>query len=120
MPTVPKRAIAKHQFLRIADHGPNSGLLEQALEQDEFRVQILRLRRFVDDGDTHQLRGTARAFCHRAPLGAKHLEKQVLRRIAGEITGHFYATAPNAVSVLRAFVFGRIAGAEAATDLAVR
>ena len=32
---------------------------------------------------------------------------------AGEITGHFYATAPNAVSVLRAFVFGRIAGLEA-------
>ena len=29
---------------------------------------------------------------------------------AGEITGHFYGTAPNAVSVLRAFVFGRIAG----------
>ena len=25
---------------------------------------------------------------------------------AGEITGHFYGTAPNAVSVLRAFVFG--------------
>jgi tricarballylate dehydrogenase len=32
---------------------------------------------------------------------------------AGEITGHFYATAPNAVSVLRAFVFGRLAGREA-------
>ena len=32
---------------------------------------------------------------------------------AGEITGNFYATAPNAVSVLRAFVFGRIAGREA-------
>jgi tricarballylate dehydrogenase len=31
---------------------------------------------------------------------------------AGEITGHFYATAPNAVSVLRALVFGRIAGLE--------
>jgi tricarballylate dehydrogenase len=29
---------------------------------------------------------------------------------AGEITGHFYETAPNAVSVLRALVFGRIAG----------
>jgi tricarballylate dehydrogenase len=29
---------------------------------------------------------------------------------AGEITGHFYRTAPNAVSVLRALVFGRIAG----------
>lgn len=39
---------------------------------------------------------------------------------AGEITGHFYATAPNAVSVLRAFVFGRIAGAEAVADLANR
>ena len=32
---------------------------------------------------------------------------------AGEITGHLHATAPNAVSVLRAFVFGRIAGQEA-------
>jgi tricarballylate dehydrogenase len=39
---------------------------------------------------------------------------------AGEITGHFYATAPNAVSVLRAFVFGRIAGREAAAALAER
>ncbi len=37
---------------------------------------------------------------------------------AGEITGHFYGTAPNAVSVLRAFVFGRIAGREAAGALA--
>jgi tricarballylate dehydrogenase len=32
---------------------------------------------------------------------------------AGEITGHFYGTAPNAVSILRALVFGRIAGREA-------
>jgi len=32
---------------------------------------------------------------------------------AGEITGHFYVTAPNAVSILRALVFGRIAGREA-------
>jgi tricarballylate dehydrogenase len=37
---------------------------------------------------------------------------------AGEITGHFYATAPNAVSVLRALVFGRIAGHEAVASLA--
>jgi tricarballylate dehydrogenase len=36
---------------------------------------------------------------------------------AGEITGHFYGTAPNAVSVLRAFVFGRIAGREAVQAL---
>jgi tricarballylate dehydrogenase len=35
---------------------------------------------------------------------------------AGEITGHFHATAPNAVSVLRAFVFGKIAGEEAARE----
>jgi tricarballylate dehydrogenase len=33
---------------------------------------------------------------------------------AGEITGHFHGSAPNAVSVLRAFVFGRIAGEAAA------
>jgi len=32
---------------------------------------------------------------------------------AGEISGHFYNTAPNAVAVLRALVFGRIAGREA-------
>jgi tricarballylate dehydrogenase len=36
---------------------------------------------------------------------------------AGEITGHFHATAPNSVSVLRALVFGRIAGREAASRL---
>ncbi len=35
---------------------------------------------------------------------------------AGEITGHFYGTAPNAVSVLRAFVFGRRAGRKAVED----
>jgi len=36
---------------------------------------------------------------------------------AGEITGHFYTTAPNAVSMLRALVFGRIAGQEAVEAL---
>ncbi|MBI3373680.1 MAG: FAD-binding protein [Betaproteobacteria bacterium] len=30
---------------------------------------------------------------------------------AGEITGHFHGTAPNAVAMMRALVFGRIAGA---------
>jgi tricarballylate dehydrogenase len=39
---------------------------------------------------------------------------------AGEITGHFYGTAPNAVSVLRSFVFGRRAGIEAASWIATR
>ncbi len=29
---------------------------------------------------------------------------------AGEITGHFHRSAPNAVAVLRALVYGRIAG----------
>ncbi len=32
---------------------------------------------------------------------------------AGEMTGHFYVSAPNAVAVLRALVFGRIAGRNA-------
>jgi tricarballylate dehydrogenase len=39
---------------------------------------------------------------------------------AGEITGHFHRTAPNAVSVLRAFVYGRIAGREALAELVTR
>jgi tricarballylate dehydrogenase len=36
---------------------------------------------------------------------------------AGEITGNFYRTAPNAVSILRALVFGRIAGQQAIESL---
>jgi tricarballylate dehydrogenase len=32
---------------------------------------------------------------------------------AGEMTGHFFGTAPNAVAMLRTLVFGRIAGARA-------
>jgi tricarballylate dehydrogenase len=39
---------------------------------------------------------------------------------AGETTGHFYGTAPNAVAVLRALVFGKIAGREAASFLQTR
>ncbi len=35
---------------------------------------------------------------------------------AGEITGHFYGTAPNAVAMLRAIVFGRVAGSQAVLD----
>ncbi len=39
---------------------------------------------------------------------------------AGETTGHFYRTAPNAVAVLRALVFGRLAGREAVSFLQTR
>jgi tricarballylate dehydrogenase len=39
---------------------------------------------------------------------------------AGETTGHFYGTAPNAVAVLRALVFGKIAGQEAVGFLQTR
>jgi tricarballylate dehydrogenase len=37
---------------------------------------------------------------------------------AGEVTGQFYGTAPNAVAMLRATVFGMIAGQEAVDFLA--
>ena len=39
---------------------------------------------------------------------------------AGETTGHFYRIAPNAVSVLRALVFGQIAGRQAVEFLQAR
>jgi tricarballylate dehydrogenase len=39
---------------------------------------------------------------------------------AGETTGHFYGVAPNAVSVLRALVFGQIAGRQAVEFLQAR
>ncbi|HXO68223.1 MAG TPA: FAD-binding protein [Bradyrhizobium sp.] len=39
---------------------------------------------------------------------------------AGETTGHFYRTAPNAVAVLRALVFGQIAGRQAVEFLQAR
>lgn len=47
----------------------------------------------------------AEVLCERGPLPGLYA--------AGETTGHFYGTAPNAVSVLRALVFGKIAGHEA-------
>jgi tricarballylate dehydrogenase len=37
---------------------------------------------------------------------------------AGETTGHFYGTAPNAVAMLRALIFGQIAGREAVDHVA--
>jgi tricarballylate dehydrogenase len=37
---------------------------------------------------------------------------------AGETTGHFYRTAPNSVAVLRALVFGKIAGRQAVEFIA--
>jgi tricarballylate dehydrogenase len=39
---------------------------------------------------------------------------------AGETTGHFYGIAPNAVSVIRALVFGKVAGREAVDFLQTR
>jgi tricarballylate dehydrogenase len=47
----------------------------------------------------------AEVLCDRGPMPGLYA--------AGEITGHFYGTAPNAVAMLRALVFGRIAGREA-------
>ncbi len=44
-------------------------------------------------------------LCERGPMPGLYA--------AGETTGHFYRTAPNAVAVLRALVFGKIAGREA-------
>ncbi len=54
----------------------------------------------------------ARLVCDRGPLPGLFA--------AGEITGHFYGTAPNAVAMLRALVFGRIAGREAVDFIADR
>jgi tricarballylate dehydrogenase len=53
----------------------------------------------------------AEVLCERGPMPGLYA--------AGETTGHFYGTAPNAVSVLRALVFGKIAGQEA-VDFAAR
>jgi tricarballylate dehydrogenase len=52
----------------------------------------------------------AQVLCERGPVPGLYA--------AGETTGHFYGTAPNAVAVLRALVFGRIAGQEAVDFIA--
>ncbi|MGB9117342.1 FAD-binding protein [Bradyrhizobium sp.] len=44
----------------------------------------------------------AEVLCEQGPMPGLYA--------AGETTGHFYGTAPNAVAVLRALVFGKIAG----------
>jgi tricarballylate dehydrogenase len=54
----------------------------------------------------------AEVLCERGPMPGLYA--------AGETTGHFYGTAPNAVAVLRALVFGQIAGREAASFLQTR
>jgi tricarballylate dehydrogenase len=54
----------------------------------------------------------AEVLCEQGPMPGLYA--------AGETTGHFYGTAPNAVSVLRALVFGRIAGQEAVGFLQTR
>jgi tricarballylate dehydrogenase len=54
----------------------------------------------------------AEVLCERGPMPGLYA--------AGETTGHFYGAAPNAVSVLRALVFGRIAGREAIGFLQAR
>jgi tricarballylate dehydrogenase len=52
----------------------------------------------------------AEVLCERRPMPGLYA--------AGETTGHFYGTAPNAVAVLRALVFGKIAGREAVEFIA--
>lgn len=52
----------------------------------------------------------AEVLCERGPMPGLYA--------AGETTGHFYGTAPNAVAVLRALVFGKIAGREAVNFVA--
>lgn len=54
----------------------------------------------------------AEVLCERGPIPGLYA--------AGETTGHFYGTAPNAVSVLRALVFGRVAGRQAVDFLQSR
>ena len=54
----------------------------------------------------------AEVLCERGPMPGLYA--------AGETTGHFYRTAPNAVAVLRALVFGKIAGQEAVDFLHTR
>ena len=48
---VPKLAVAQHQLARIAYHGSNRVLFEEALEQDELRMQVLRGGIVVHDSD---------------------------------------------------------------------
>jgi tricarballylate dehydrogenase len=52
----------------------------------------------------------AEVLCERGPMPGLYA--------AGETTGHFYRTAPNSVAVLRALVFGKIAGREAVEFIA--
>ena len=54
----------------------------------------------------------AEVLCEQGPMPGLYA--------AGETTGHFYGSAPNAVSVLRALVFGKIAGREAVDFLQSR
>ena len=51
---MPKHPVAQAQFAGVGDHRLQTLALEQLLEQQELRVEVLLLRRLVDDGDAAQ------------------------------------------------------------------
>lgn len=70
------------------------------------------------DSHARVLEKTASDGSGDAPAGAGGAHAIPGLFAAGEITGHFYRLAPNAVAVMRALVFGRIAGINAARYVA--
>ncbi|MFB8830756.1 hypothetical protein ACE0DR_18655 [Azotobacter sp. CWF10] len=63
-------AVAQLELRRVGDQGLDAVPAEQVPEQQEFRIQVLALRRLVDDRHTTQRRLPAR----HAPFAPEHLQ----------------------------------------------
>ncbi len=72
-----EHTVAKRQGRRIGDDGAQSVALEQMLEQQEFRIQILALRGDIYDGDAAQ----GAIVSAQLPLIGKHRDDAFFQRI---------------------------------------
>ena len=113
--TRPAPAIRKPSTPRVATGSRRARALAAAEVELGARDRRAAVSRLADDR-CHRLH-VRRARHQRAGGGAAGRRAIPGLYAAGEITGHFHVTAPNAVSVLRAFVFGRIAGQQAVAYL---
>ena len=111
-----RSADLRRHALRRACREPRVAAAEVELGARHRRAAVSRLA----DDRRHRLH--VRRACHQRPRRGAARQGRAIPGLyaAGEITGHFHVTAPNAVSVLRAFVFGRIAGQQAVAYLGTR
>jgi hypothetical protein len=87
--------------------------LNKLLVERTVDAQMLPLAPRMDIAGTPPGATASPCFSIISMKACQRIRVVIARLRACQTTGHFYGTAPNAVAVLRALVFGEIAGREA-------